>query len=417
MFGRYSMRLGLLIVAILVVSVSAAAAPVTIEFWSGFHGDDRDSMERLVNLFNESQDDVFVNWTTYQWDHMNSQLITGAAIGELPDVVAMWATVVPEMVKSGVLTPLDQLATQYGINADDYVPRAWEAGSVDEILYGVPLDLHQLALFINVDHFTDAGLEPPAEIVGKEMFLDIAKRLTRNRDGQQQWGFGLLPTTQWPVRYWMALVAQQGGSMLDDSLTRSTFNGPEGIEAMNFLVSLIETHKVSPPNLGDLNQGFLSGRVSMIVNGPWMINSAIKQEGLNFKVIKFPQIYDKHATWGQSHVLVLPNTRNTRNQEAAMKFVKFLSDNSVQWAVGGQTPAKIEVINSPEIQALVEWRAFVDSMPTTVMNPFIPQQTKLFTHDPSSPFVYAWESVVQGTATVEEALSRAEERVNQILDN
>jgi len=408
----------LTIFLIILITSSSLAAAVTINFWSGFSGDDKDSMDGLVNKFNNSQSEVFVNWTTYQWDQMNSKVILSTAIGEPPDICAMWNTVMSEMARKDVLAPLDSFAVKFGIDGKDFVERAWKKGVIDGKRYGIPLDLHQLALFLNVDHFNQLNIPIPDEITSEEEFIDLAQKLTKdfNNDGTiDQWGVGILPTTQWPIRYWMALIHQQGGAVASEDLSKAAFNDKYGIKAMQFLVDLIKKYKVSPSNLADLNQGFLSGKISMIFNGPWMINSAKKQEGLSFKIIKFPKIYDNFVTWGMSHMLVLPKQNNNEKQEAAMKFLKYLEDNSLAWGIGGQLPARLSTLEDPAFKNLVEWQPFAASQPYTIMNPLVMQQTKIFTHDPTTPLVSAWESIVQGKSTVEEALAEAEKRFNEIL--
>lgn len=402
----------------ILITSSSLAATITIDFWSGFSGDDKDAMERLVNKFNSSQNEVFVNWTTYQWDQMNSKIILSSAIGEPPDICALWNTIMTELVHKDVLTPLEGFAEKFNIKGGDFIERAWDKGILNGKRYGVPIDFHQLALYLNVDHFNKMGIPIPDEITDEATFLDLAQKLTVdfNNDGTiDQWGVGILPTTQWPIRYWMALIYQQGGTVVSEDFSKATFNDKYGIKAMQFLVDLIHKYKVSPSNLADLNQGFLSGNISMIFNGPWMINSAKKQEGLNFKIIKFPTIYNEPATWGMSHMLVLPKQSDNESQEAAMKFVKFLVDNNLIWGLGGQVPVKISALEDPEFKNIVEWQPYVASQAFTITNPLIIQQTKVFAHDPATPLVSAWESVVQGKATVEEALAKAEKHVNEIL--
>jgi ABC-type glycerol-3-phosphate transport system substrate-binding protein len=102
-----------------------------------------------------------------------------------------------------------------------------------------------------------------------------------------------------------------------------------------------------------------------------------------------------------------------------MKFIRYMSENSMTWVKGGQAPARLSVLNSPEFKNNMPlWHAFTPGIQPEqgwVLNPPIQQQTKIFTHDPASPMVAAWESIVQNKKTVDQALADAEKGVNAIL--
>jgi hypothetical protein len=64
------------------------------------------------------------------------------------------------------------------------------------------------------------------------------------------------------------------------------------------------------------------------------------------------------------------------------------------------------------------WNAFTPGIQPEAgwtLNPPIKAQTKVFTHDPASPLVAAWEAIVQKKKTVDQALADAEAGVNRIL--
>jgi ABC-type glycerol-3-phosphate transport system substrate-binding protein len=101
-----------------------------------------------------------------------------------------------------------------------------------------------------------------------------------------------------------------------------------------------------------------------------------------------------------------------------MKFIRYMSENSMTWVKGGQAPARRAILASAEFKGMPLWNAFTPGIQPEggwVLNPPILQQTKIFTHDPASPLVSAWESIVQNKKTVEQALTDAEAAVNAIL--
>ncbi|OGB91627.1 MAG: hypothetical protein A3H39_06425 [candidate division NC10 bacterium RIFCSPLOWO2_02_FULL_66_22] len=396
-------------------SWSTAQAATKINAWSGLSGDDKGRWEEMIRAFNASQKDVEVLPSFYQWDLMHSKLVTSIQAGGTPEVLLMWVTVLPEMASFGALQPMDELLGEAGVKAEDFVPRAWNLGVIGGKRYGLPLDTHILGLFYNTELFEKAGLDPNRPPQTMEEFIAAAKKLTI---APNQWGLAIHSSTAWPVRYWMAFLQQQGGSMFTPDLKKAAFNDAKGRAAFQFMSDLIHVHKVAPPVMTDINKAFLTKQAAIIWIGPWLINSGLRQEGLKFKTAPFPRIFGQYASWGMSHQLVLGKQPDRAKQLAAMKFIRYMSENSMTWVKGGQAPARRSILNSGDFKGMPLWNAFTPGIQPEagwVLNPPILQQTKIFTHDPASPLVSAWEAIVQKKKTVEQALTDAEAAVNAIL--
>jgi multiple sugar transport system substrate-binding protein len=216
----------------------------------------------------------------------------------------------------------------------------------------------------------------------------------------------------------MAFLQQQGGKMFTDDLKKAAFNDAKGKAAFQFMHDLIHVHKVAPPAMTDINKAFLTKQAAMIWIGPWLINSGLRQEGLKFKTAPFPRVFGQYASWGMSHQLVLGKQPDRAKQVAAMKFIRYMSENSMTWVKGGQAPARRSILTGADFKGMPLWNAFTPGIQPEagwVLNPPILQQTKIFTHDPASPMVSAWEAIVQKKKTVEQALTDAEAAVNAIL--
>jgi multiple sugar transport system substrate-binding protein len=394
---------------------SSTQAATKINAWSGLSGDDKGRWEEMIRAFNASQKEVEVVPSFYQWDLMHSKLVTSIQAGGTPEMLLMWVTVMPEMASFGALQPMDELLGEAGVKAEDFVPRAWNLGVIGGKRYGLPLDTHVLGLFYNTELFEKAGLDPNKPPQTMDEFVAAAKKLTVPPN---QWGLAIHSSTAWPVRYWMAFLQQQGGKMFTDDLKKAAFNDAKGKAAFQFMHDLIHVHKVAPPVMTDINKAFLTKQAAMIWIGPWLINSGLRQEGLNFKTAPFPRIFGQYASWGMTHQLVLGKQPDRAKQLAAMKFIRYMSENSMTWVKGGQAPARRAILASAEFKGMPLWNAFTPGIQPEggwVLNPPILQQTKIFTHDPASPLVSAWESIVQNKKTVEQALTDAEAAVNAIL--
>jgi len=136
----------------------------------------------------------------------------------------------------------------------------------------------------------------------------------------------------------------------------------------------------------DINKAFLTKQAAMILIGPWMINSALRQEGcsstrpasLGFRTV---------CVVGMTHQLVLGKQPDRAKQLAAMKFIRYMSENSMTWVKGGQAPAGNRSWPRPSSRpcALERLHAGIQPEAGWTLNPPIKAQTKVFTHDPASP--------------------------------
>src|SRR5699024_8021987 len=80
------------------------------------------------------------------------------------DMVIIHADRVPNFVNQDLLKPMDPIMDlQPELKADNYLDEAWDAGTVDDVQYTIPLDIHGSAMYYNqdllekydVEHFLD----------------------------------------------------------------------------------------------------------------------------------------------------------------------------------------------------------------------------------------------------------------------
>lgn len=71
---------------------------------------------------------------------------------DVPDLTLIHADRVPGFVKADMLEPMTEvLKEKKEINADNYLPQAWNAGTVGDVQFTVPLDIHSSAMYYNKD--------------------------------------------------------------------------------------------------------------------------------------------------------------------------------------------------------------------------------------------------------------------------
>jgi multiple sugar transport system substrate-binding protein len=127
-----------------------------------------------------------------------------------------------------------------------------------------------------------------------------------------------------------------------------------------------------------------------------------------------PQIGDQPAVWAGGPLLALPTHSGDydsacKNPAAAI-FIRYVIDNSAEWAKGGNVPAYNPVRSDPAFTALPQ-AVLAQSVENPVFPPSIPGVGDAF-----APLSEAISAVMQGNATdIKAALDDAKARADQIL--
>lgn len=397
-------------------SAPLAKGGIVLDFWNGFTGPDGKTMEKMVRRFQERNPDVGVRMQIIPWGTYYDKLTLSLAYGGAPDVFVLHAARLPEFASFGTLRPLGDLyaASQPPLTAADFAPVAWRATFYKGRQHALPLDVHPLGLYYNARLFREAGIvkadgsaRPPRNW---DEFLVAAGRLTRDLDGDgrpDQWGFVF--TNQ--RTNWLTFAGQFGGGILTPDGSTCVMDSPQSLAAIRHMHELIYSDHVAPPPEGvDAWLAFRQGKVAMALEGIYMLASLQEQKGLSFAGAPVPQFGPKPAVWGGSHLLCQPAGITAERARAAWRLMRFLSDDSLLWAEGGQIPTRRSVLRSPQFAALPVQSQFARQLPYVQYEPLVPKLNALY------PFVDpAIEAVLLNLQTPEQAMRDACRRLHQVL--
>jgi len=396
-----------------------AGGAIELQFWGGWTGPDRAFMDRIVKMFNEQNKEVHVTLTTYQWDPLFNKFLMSARAGASPDVIAMHQTDIPQYAALGVLEPMDAALSEAGLKSSDFDKAVWDGFALDGRMFAMPLDIHMFGMYYNVDMFKKAGLDPSKPPADAESLLDAATKLTlRDASGNvTQYGIGIPSNHQHSYRYWYGLLYQDGGTFLSADGRKAAFNSPEGVAAYMFLRDLVYKHKVAPEQETDVAKDFQAGKVAIIFEGPWWVPGMSAVKGLRFNVAPFPRIFEKQAVWANSHGLCLPVRKNAdpKRRAAVLKLLRFISDNSIIWAEGGQIPVRKSVVESEDFKKLNLLQPFVASIPYATYLPKLEKGSLIFASNANTPMMTAMQEVLLNQKTPRQALDAAAKQVDSIL--
>ena len=323
--------------------------PIQIEYWNGFTGGDGPAMRDLVAAFNESQDRITVRMNVVQWAQYYQRVIAAVHAGQGPDVGAMHLGQLATQAARQTVSPLDdEVLADLGVSADQYPDEVWQAGEFQGQRYGIPLDVHSLGNYANLDLLSQGGVEPGP--MDREQYESSLAGLA---DAGVETPFWI--PNRWPAHLmFLSLIWQFGGEPYAEDGSKATFDSDAGIAALEWMRAQVDAG-VSPPDVAPDSQytAFKNGEGAFTWDGIWQINDLkATAPDLNWGLVPVPTIGEQPAVWADSHQLVMFRSRTPDDNRllASKTFLKFLVENSDAWAAAGMIPARAEARETPAFQ-------------------------------------------------------------------
>ncbi len=386
-----------------------------LRFWNGFTGPDGRTMLKMVRQFNKENPDVQVKMQRIDWGTYYNKLFVAGIGKRAPDVFIIHADSMARFANANFLMPVDDLvAGTNGIDVSDIDENVWEATKINGKHYGIPLDIHPWGMYYNKKLFREAGItnklgkaKPPTD---RKEFLDALKKLKKDFDGDgvvDQWGFvfSFFPSLS------RVFVLQWDGEIIDKNTKKCIMNQPEAVNAVQFLADLVNKDKLVPvPENMDGWLGFRQGKVGMVFEGIYMLADLQKQKDLEFGAAVIPKIGKKNASWVGTHELCLSPELKGKKKDAAWRFIKFLSDNSLDWAVAGQIPARKKIRAKERFKKMEAQYIFSKQIPYLIYFPPVQTVTEVM-----ESYGYAIDKAIRGRCSAKKALDQAAEEYNKTL--
>lgn len=391
---------------------SAISGKTHIAFWNGFTGPDGIVMLKIIEEFNRQNPDVEVVMQRIPWATYYNKLTVAGSDGRGPQVFIVHADALPRIRRAGFVSQVSDLY-QDGLQLGDFDSYVSEQIVFQGEEEGVPLDIHPQGLYCNSEMLKSAGYTNPDGSAraprNKSEFLDLIQKTTVDPNPdlpEKQWGFAF---TYWGANF-RCLVPQFGGRYLNDK-GDAELNSPENVEALTFLAELANKKMAPPPDNGLGWFGFRTKRVCMVWDGVFMLGDLLRLNDFEYIGAPIPQIGPRPGTLANSHVMCIRQNLSEKERDAAKRFVRYVSDHSLEWAAAGQIPARRSVREHPEFAKMQVQYAFAQQIPTMM-------------YPPRTPVIFefmleldrAVESVVRGQAKPKEALDQANKNAQSVID-
>ncbi|ABY21918.1 disaccharide-binding protein [Renibacterium salmoninarum ATCC 33209] len=312
----------------------------TLTYWASNQGasldNDKQNLTPLLDKF-QQQTGVKVNLEVIGWNDLQTRIQTAVTSGQAPDVVNIGNTWASSLQATGAFMPYCDEEMKATGGADKFVKTALDTGGAPgQTATSVPLYGLAYGLYYNKTMFTAAGLQPPTTW---EDMVSAAKKLTTG--GVH--GFALAAGSYTENAHFAFINSAQNGAELFDKDAKPTFDSDGVVDGVKRYLDLMQTDKVVDVANAQYDNGtkavkdFASGKVGMILTQNNADNS-ISSNGMKsdaYGVVPFPapqNAKEKIASFVAG--INLSIFKNTKNKDAALKFVNFMTSPDTQTTLG-----------------------------------------------------------------------------------
>jgi multiple sugar transport system substrate-binding protein len=390
-----------------------------LQIWEGYTGAEAKAFQHLLNEWNASHPSNKITSLYVDNDDSLPKLLTAVRGGSQPDIAYVYGSWAPNVAQIHQVVNLTKVVKQPGVDWNDFWVGERDVATVNGEVIGIPALVDNLAVVYNKTLFKAAGLQLPTPGWTWSQFMADAQKLTIA--AKKQFGTAYVtPGTEDTVWHWEALLWEAGGEILNSSNTAAAFDSPAGLKSLETLRTMAVTdHSMYlDPTDSEYANLFNSGKIGMLVTGPWDLSSFPNvQYGVQI-MPSYPGTSGGHQTISGPDNWVIFNNGSAR-VAAAEKFLLWLTATPQAKYFSLQTgdlPIRASVENSPGFLAQMD--KALPGVDTFVTNLGNVQQARpqLATYPQVSTVLGNMiVSVLLGKSQPQAALASAAQQVNQIL--
>ena len=325
--------LALLVAALALPALAQEPVVIRMSTWAGV--DEAAELQVILDQINASQNEYRIIHEPIPSDYY-TQVKTQLAGNTGADL--FWIDQNNMALKSeGVFMDLTECLAdaEPGTAGDlsDYYPGILAVNEYEGGVYGLPWIAQPVVTYYNKALFDAAGLDYPTPDWTWDDFIELAKALTRDTNGDgtvDQWGF---INNGWPPPF--IFVWQAGGELISPDFTSVPIDSPEFLEGFAFYLSTAFNPELSPSREIISEQGFgemfKAGKIAMFMGGA--ADDLDRVPGLDVGVVRVPghPKTGSHTTfaWNASTVV----NAQTAHPELACKALVAVTEGIHSWKI------------------------------------------------------------------------------------
>ncbi len=305
-------------------------------------------LSQLIKEF-ETRQRVHVELIVLDWVTAWDDLQRFATYHDGPDVSVVGNSWITALRGMQALRPFSAGDIKHVGGSEAFLNSLWNTGCSGNQVWAIPWQVDTRAFFYWRSALSRAGIDERTAFAscddidrtigalvesGQTAVVGATKRQARN---------SLINMVGW--------VWTRGGELWDEADKRVLFDQPTALQAIEEYLALYRS--MAGAHFGELtdtqaDQVFVDGRAAAIVSGPWVFREVAGQRPEMLDDLGVAAIPGVPVTGGSSLVV----WQRSLETVDAMDLIRFFTSSAVQRRLAetsGQLPARLEVINDPEL--------------------------------------------------------------------
>jgi sn-glycerol 3-phosphate transport system substrate-binding protein len=366
-------------------AATPSTGPVTISVWHAMTAANEDTLKRLTDEFNASQDRITVSLLfqgTYD-DNLN-KVLASLGSGGLPAIAQLDETSTQMMADSGAVVPVQDFIDAEGYDLSDFLPQVLDFYRVDGRLVPMPFNVSNPILYYNKKAFEKAGLDPERPPATLEEVKEYSQKIVDAGTAPHGIALDIKP---WYFEQFLANAGVEylnNGNGREARATEAAFDNEQGLAIFTWWKDMVDSGLASNAgrNPSDSEQLFaIAGRQAEMAIGTSAalrtvvdtVDSAHKAGELLDIELGTGRLPGLAGSTGgilvSGGTLYIMADRPPEEQQAAWEYIKFLvsAETQAEWFSGsGYIPIRVSSHDLPPaldvIQQYPHFQVAVDQL-------------------------------------------------------
>lgn len=354
-----------------------------------------------------------------------TKLATMLASDTAPDCFLLPQDVLPNVAATGSLLTLDPYVRRDAREVDtaDFFPSHLAGGQWKNRQVALTPDGCAILEYYNITLFREAGIQtPPADWTWAD-YLEAARRLTKQADGQViQAGI----ENSFAERQLLPWLWSNGADLFTADFQRPRVNERPAVEAVQFVVDLVRRHGVTSVSPGASlgATAFVNGTAALWRANRGAFGQLANVQSFTFNVVPLPRAPQGTSTTftGPGHIGI---ARANKRPDAAWEWLKFLTGTEAQiirsTAQQGGCPSRRSATQHPSytestipaLESKAANKTFADVLTDPKTARFVPQYVAM--DEAIDTFSTHVAGVLDGTVSVPAAMDNAQRELEELL--
>ncbi|WP_406305442.1 extracellular solute-binding protein [Streptomyces sp. NBC_00885] len=390
-----------------------AGGPVTLTWWDTSNAtNEAPTYKAMIAEFEKANKDIKVNYVNVPFDQAQNKFQTAAGSKGAPDIIRAEVGWTASWAKSQFLAPLD--GTDAIKQTEDITPSLLKQAQYEGKTYGAPFVTDSLGLMWNKEILKKAGFDK-APTTWEE--IKTVSKAVKEKAGVD--GFQLRADSYFELPF----LFGEGTDMVDAASKKITVNSPEAVKAVDASKALLAAPgvaklDVTADSYAHMMDAFNTGKVAMIVQGPWELTNIYKgtafKDKANLGISGVPAgSTGKAGAPTGGHNLSVYAGSDKAHQAAAQKFVGFMTSGATQAKIAlknGTLPTRTSAYTA-EVKAspgIAEFQAILAG--SARPRPELPEYSSLFADLGTN-----LTAILQGKVSTQKGLDTTAESYKKLL--